>query len=300
MKRIRVGIDLMDKEFEKVFGESLSRWFDIYLSCLDNVDISISDKGTGDIELIWNDGYEDENHVYVFSGIEKIRKNIIYAYGRKNGDDGYMIYSSDTRITGICSSCGGAGCTRFSLAFSRSLEGRTLYISYDEIPFVGKGFDDAPIDINRYLFELNDGSRISPDAVTYKDRSISHVRYHEKYNLLTMLEKDELLKIIRSFSDGSFDNIVIDLGCRIDGNVRCLMGVCDKIILVDNGNSLKEERYMKILTESHEHGVMTVRNMVRGEVEDIFSDEMKFIPFIEKDDELDEMMERMADQIRKI
>lgn len=274
---IRVGLDFEDREFARSFADSMSRWFDISFG--NDGDMVISDReGSNDLVLVTDRNCSDESHIYMFEGAERIRKKIIHGYELKNGDRAKIIGSSDAVITGVCESGGGSGATTVALSYARIISGRSIYVSFDDIPYEGSSFNDAPFDVNRLLFDLKCGINVSADSVTYEDKGVFHLRYHRPYNLLNMISYDDILIIIRSLTD-SFDNVILDFGNRYDMNVSKLINLCSSLIFVENESS-GHGRYEEYVLKSYEGRIKHVRNMVSGDNGDLFDKGNQFIPYI--------------------
>lgn len=186
----------------------------------------------------------------MYGGLDLISSEIQIIYAENSDESRFYFLNDKTMIIGFTSAAGGVGVSSIAISTAKemvlSADKDVLYISFEEIEStpVYIPTDTGRLSISEYLYYLftDDKRNVASfiDAFLVTDNiGLSVFRPARCINELAKLNCNLQLKFLKAVSNSlRFDYIFVDFHSYDSLESEHLMGLCQKIVMVDDGHPL--------------------------------------------------------------
>jgi MinD-like ATPase involved in chromosome partitioning or flagellar assembly len=193
-----------------------------------------------------------------YVSVNSLITDLNFLFGFVSGQKNFLRKSFHTQLIGIYSVCEDAGKSIVSIGLARELsrfhDKSVLYLNLEELPatelFMKNNINKRNIgDFLYYLLERQNESLCSHlDGFVFKDEyGVEAFSASNGRNDLKCLSHEELNYVIKILSDCCrYDYIILDLGSDLTSETMMLLGLCCKIIMVQQENPVSEYKGKKM------------------------------------------------------
>lgn len=192
---------------------------------------------------------------------EKLIGELVHMYSKLDPSDiGFSSDRKDTRFIGVYSPSGGAGKTTIAAALAmqcRELGMKAFYLNLEGISSMAMFFNPCSKRSLSYVFyylkerSSNLSFRMEGIKITDPDNGVDYFSPPESPMEYEELEPDELTELLQGIRGmNCYDYIFIDMPCTFDEKNLRIMGICDRILLIEipeQASRIKKEILMKEL-----------------------------------------------------